>query len=415
MAVNRTISDDERRSRLVMGHRLGSAASNGAADESDPVEVARSLVALHSSDPVSVYLSVLGRAPNATVGSVSDSLYEDRELVRVHGMRRTLWVAEVGTAADIVAASADRLVRIERRRLASFLTEAGVSDTERWIDEARSEIHAFIVDAGLVDTQTIGGALPHRAVGFEVAAGKKYSATISAHTRILLILGYGGHILRAAPKGTWIASQYRWADSVSWLGRPLNRGSDPSDREPDSAPVAAAQAAMVDRYLQAFGPATTEDVVWWTGWPKGVVTTALTSVGAVEVELEGGRGWLSASDTFDPTSVDGDAVDETVAVLPGLDPTTMGWKQRDHYLNPAMTTQLFDRNGNGGPTVWVGGRIAGGWAQRDDGELVYRLLTDVSNEAEHRVERELERLSAGIGETCYKVRFPSPLNTELRL
>ncbi len=107
-------------------------------------------------------------------------------------------------------------------------------------------------------------------------------------------------------------------------------------------------------------------------------------------------------------------VDGTVALLPALDPSTMGWRRRGHYLDPAMAGPLFDRNGNGGPTIWVGGRIVGGWAQRDDGEMVRHLLADVGADATQLIERELERLTTEIGDTRYKVRFPNALNTELR-
>ena len=62
-----------------------------------------------------------------------------------------------------------------------------------------------------------------------------------------------------------------------------------------------------------------------------------------------------------------------VALLPALDPTPMGWQQRDWFLGPHGPA-LFDRSGNIGPTVWVDGRIVGGWAQRRDGEVAVRLL-----------------------------------------
>ncbi len=414
--MSRSISGAERRTRLVVRHRLGSAASRSDAHESTPLEVTRSLVALHSSDPVSVYLSVLARSGSATIESVADALYRDRDLVRVHGMRRTLWVADIETAADIVNASAARLVQAERKRWATFLAEGGIDDPEAWIDDARSEILAFVAEAGLVDTQTIGDALPHRAIGVEVAAGKAYAATIAAHTRILLILGYEGLVVRAAPRGTWIASQYLWADPVSWLGRPL-RGQDGetgAGGHTDTGVVAGAQAAVIDRYLLAFGPVRTDDVVWWTGWPKGTVNKALANLGAVEVDLDGDSGWLSPADAFEPESVGVEAVAHAVALLPALDPTTMGWRQRDHYLDPPMVAPLFDRNGNGGPTIWVGGRIVGGWAQRDDGDMAYRLLADVGADATKQIEQELDRLADGVGDTRYKIRFPNPLNAELR-
>ncbi len=408
------VSDAERRARLVAGHRLDSPGRSDDDGRAAPLVVARALVALHSSDPVSVYLSVLARSSSSTVDDVAAALYDDRELVRVHGMRRTLWVADVETGADIVAASAARLERAERRRLATFLGDAGIDEPIRWIDDACAEIHQHVLEVGPVDTRSIGEALPHLSVGFDVAGGKRYAATISAHTRILLILGYSGRIVRADPKGTWIASQYRWVDPVAWVGRPLAGGAG-GDTGSDAAGedrTAQAQTAVIDRYVRAFGPVTTDDVVWWTGWPKGAVVRALETLEVTGVDLDAGNGWLAADEP--DVEPDPKATEESVALLPGLDPTVMGWKQRDHYLDPAMADRLFDRNGNAGPTIWIGGRIVGGWAQRDDGELVHELLTDVGSDARRAIDSELERLEALLGETRYKVRFPNPLNTELR-
>ena len=52
-----------------------------------------------------------------------------------------------------------------------------------------------------------------------------------------------------------------------------------------------------------------------------------------------------------------------VALLPGLDSTVMGWKERAWFLGGHQHA-LFDVNGNAGPTVWCNGRIVGGWAHR---------------------------------------------------
>ena len=80
-----------------------------------------------------------------------------------------------------------------------------------------------------------------------------------------------------------------------------------------------------------------------------------------------------------------------VALLPSLDPTTMGWKERSWYLG-AHGTDLFDRNGNAGATIWCDGRIVGGWSQRSGGDVVYRLLEDIGSEAAAAVERETAAL-----------------------
>ena len=61
------------------------------------------------------------------------------------------------------------------------------------------------------------------------------------------------------------------------------------------------------------------------------------------------------------------------ALLPGLDPTTMGWKARAWYLGE-HGPRLFDRNGNAGPTIWWDGRIVGGWASMPDGVIQMRSV-----------------------------------------
>ena len=101
-----------------------------------------------------------------------------------------------------------------------------------------------------------------------------------------------------------------------------------------------------------------------------------------------------------------------MALLPSLDPTPMGWKERDWYLGP-HEGPLFDRNGNIGPTVWADGRIVGGWSQRPDGEVVTELLEDVGIDHRTLLDAEVERLSACIGDTVVKPSFPTPLQKRL--
>ncbi len=127
---------------------------------------------------------------------------------------------------------------------------------------------------------------------------------------------------------------------------------------------------MARRWLRRFGPATTADLQWWMGWTLGLTRRALAGCAAVQVELDAGRGWLAADD--DPTP----EAEPWVGVLPGLDPSTMGWKQRDWYL-PDAAAEVFDSTGNGGPTLWVDGRIVGAWAQTRGGEVATHYFEQV--------------------------------------
>ncbi|MGH3469901.1 MAG: DNA glycosylase AlkZ-like family protein, partial [Thermocrispum sp.] len=101
-----------------------------------------------------------------------------------------------------------------------------------------------------------------------------------------------------------------------------------------------------------------------------------------------------------------------VALLPALDPTAMGWAGREFYLG-AHRGALLDTNGNVGPTVCRDGRIVGGWAQRPEGKMVYRLLADVGAEVTGRVAAEVARLDAWLGGVRVVPKFRTPLEREL--
>lgn len=68
-----------------------------------------------------------------------------------------------------------------------------------------------------------------------------------------------------------------------------------------------------------------------------------------------------------------------------------------------------------GPTVWWNGRVIGGWAQRADGEIVWRVLDEegVGGEAEAAIVAEAERLRGWVGSTRITPRFRTPLEREL--
>ena len=116
------------------------------------------------------------------------------------------------------------------------------------------------------------------------------------------------------------------------------------------------------RWLRSFGPGTEADLVWWLGATKGAVRRALGELDAVEVSLSEGVGYLLPDDLDDLPEPE-----PWAALLPVLDPATMGWKQRDFYLDPEDRPYLFDTNGNGGTTAWWCGRVVGCWVQDPDG------------------------------------------------
>jgi hypothetical protein len=160
----------------------------------------------------------------------------------------------------------------------------------------------------------------------------------------------------------------------------------------------------VRAWLRSFGPGTEADITWWLGSTLRAVRAALADVGAVAVDLDGQTGYVLADD-LEPV----DEVEPWVALLPPLDPTTMGWKERAWYLGPHRDL-LVDGAGNAGPTIWCDGRIVGGWRQHADGEVQLQLLDDVGAEARAALDEEAARLTAWFDGTRILPRYPSPLS-----
>lgn len=381
------ISDDQRRARLALRHRLSAGAEG-------PVEVARSVVALHSSDPGTVFLSVRARSASTTPADIENALYDERTLVRHLGMRRTMWVVPADFVPVMDSSSTRALVGSQRKRLAEMFESTGVAkDGMAWYERMSSEVIDSLEKRGEATAREITEDVPDlsQKMTFYKKDGS-VMAVIGTSTRVLFMLATEGRILRARPLGSWISSQYRWTTAENWLGSALPA----LDR-------VETQTQLLTEWLPRFGPATETDIKWWTGWPVTQVRAALERVGAVEVELDdGATGYVAPGDTDQL-----ERPDHWVALLPSLDPTTMGWKERDWYLGE-HGTDLFDRNGNAGPTVWVDGRVVGGWAQRKSGEIVYGLAEDVGADATAEIEAELERLGAWVGDVVVTPRFRTP-------
>ena len=285
------------------------------------LQVCRSVVGLHASDPVTVYLSAAQRMRTGSIAAIDDALYEQRSLVRHHAMRRTLWVLPLESAMAAHSSTTIALVRPSAARLANALVRSGITDDpHEWIDTAGAALLKEVATRGEASARDLGQALPEYTVPVVIAPNAAHGGPVPAHTRLLLLLGFVGAIVRTRPTGTWVSGQYRWALSSSWTRRAW---SDDALRA-----KAEAQSMIVDAYLRAFGPATAGDAQWWTGWTKGVVTKAITAAGALPVLTEHGPAFVAAGDV----GPDEGDTPPWVALLPGLDPTTMGWKRRDWYV-----------------------------------------------------------------------------------
>ncbi|QIS10100.1 winged helix DNA-binding domain-containing protein [Nocardia arthritidis] len=375
--ITPTISPEQRRALLV-ARQLRRART--------AVAVTESVLALHATDPATVYLSVAARLADPDHARIENQLYDRTRLLRMTAMRGTLFVAPTALAPVLHASLGREYAQARMRILVRHLESEGIGTD--WITGATSALLDALTELGTATTAELTSAV----------AGSDRTFATTTRTRsslaswLLFILAAEGRIVRADRKGAWTNIQHTWAIAPEFP--PL--------------PTEQARAELARHWLRTFGPGTAADLKWWTGWKVTETRKALAAVGTIPVNLDGTTGFAL------PEHLDEIPEPEPVAaVLPGLDPTPMGWRHRDFYLDPAHIPALFDGRGNIGPTLWWRGRIVGGWAQRRDGTIAWHLLTDPGLTARTAIATEIDRLTTYLGHRRFTVAYRNPLERTL--
>lgn len=383
------ITDAQRRARLV---------SRQFAAASTPEAVVESVLALHATDPATVYLSVLVRARSLGIDDVRAAMYERRTLVRSMAMRRTLFVLAHDDLPLVHAAASLGVARTMRKRLLTQVekgpTDPVVEDPAAWIAQVEHETETRLKAVGTATGAELSSAVPLLKTAFLPTTDKSYDVRRYVTSEVLVMMAAEGKMVRVEPRGAWTSRRHAWAPIDHWWP-----GGIPAVDETDS------RRELVRRWLEVFGPATMDDIQWWTGWNKTQTRAAVAAIDTVAVELTAGEGIM-----LPDTDLSGSA--RGVVLLPALDPTPMGWKHRDWYLGD-YKPPLFDTFGNIGPTIWLDGRIVGGWAVTPAGEVATELFEDIgSNTAD--VTAEAERITTLLDGTAVVPSFPTPLEKRLR-
>jgi hypothetical protein len=392
----RTITVQQRRRAMVRRHHLAGGARNAE-------EATQAVVALHATDPASVYLSVLARSAASTLGDVAYAMYARRSLLRWMAMRRTLFVFAREDIALVQAAVSSPVAEALRRALVSRLERNGSKppidgDTSRWIADLEDRVERALARRGSASGAQLASDEPALTTLIRAKAPSDRAQNVT--TSLLTLMSAEGRIVRGAPTGAWTSRHHRWEPISRWWAQGL--------------PVidsAQARQDLARRWLERFGPAKFDDLQWWTGWNKTTTRRALANLAIEEVGLHGQPGIMlpspGAGDDFFA-----DAVAPTATLLPALDPTPMGWKARDWFLaiDPGL---IYDRAGNIGPTLWWDGEIIGSWAITPDAKIMTKVIADRGAEANAAIDHAATQLHARLGGTVVTPAVRTPLEHAL--
>ena len=151
-----------------------------------------------------------------------------------------------------------------------------------------------------------------------------------------------------------------------------DRGAEPtyvllSDQvEPGHATLSpeAALAELALRYLQAYGPATPEDLAAWSGMPISRIRPVWPRIAdqLLEVEVAGSPAWMLK--TYAAWLDEPPAPAPIVRLLPGFDIYLLGYQNRDLAVPSQHTKRINAGGGMIHPVLLVDGRAVGTWKRK---------------------------------------------------
>ena len=383
----------ERRRRLIVRHHLDRPAATVE-------QVAADLVGLHSTDPATVVLALRARLDPFDVAHLEDALYERRSLLRLLAMRRTMFVVPLDLAAVMQASCAAALAPVERRKLVDLLDGAGVADdVDAWIARVEATVAGRRGDRGPTPASQLTKLVPDLARQLRIAIGKPYEGNDRGLDTGALPDVDRGHV-GPGPAARVVDLQ---PVPVGADGR-LDRRA-PGARRRDGAGRARPALAAGLRTGHARRSGLVDEV------DEGSGRAALAAVEAVEITTEWrchqGAG-VALPDDLDDTAVPAAA---PVNLLPALDSTIMGWKERAGTSAP-IVVRCSTAAATPDPPCGSAAAV-GAWSQRIGGEVVTRMLELARRSARSRIDAEAARLTEWMDGVRVTPRFPTALDREL--
>jgi len=189
-------------------------------------------------------------------------------------MRRTLFVLPLDLVPAAQAAASVAVAAEARRMLIRHLGEAGIDDPERFVDSAVDATEDALQRVGEATTAELADVVPALKVEVDPSPGKAYGGLGRISNRVVTLLAARGRAVRTRPVGGLTSSLVRWAPVTTLF--------------PDGIPemsTADGTRVLVDRWLRASGPGTTDDISWWLGGSKRAASAALEAVAAEAVAL----------------------------------------------------------------------------------------------------------------------------------
>lgn len=313
---------------------------NNFGDQETLVDAVSNRPGFFGPNPVA-FLSLMARRPSILLGDLEEALVNDRTLIRASAFRGSLFLINTQDFP------------IYFRTFHNFLFQRGLQKLQ---DAKITKSHLFHF-ADLLEKADCALPMPTPTIVDIIFHGRKERPSAEICHRIIQKLCDIGVLVRASAKG-WKGNDFHYAIMKKWVPEISIKPDNPE----------TARTETVRKYLRAYGPASIEDVAWWTGLP---IVQCQRSIGhlrreAVRFHVETYRDdMIGLKETVENLRKRNQA-EEEIQLLPPWDPYTLGWRCRKRIADKEILPFLYDHHGNATSVIVDGGRVIGIWQFRDN-------------------------------------------------
>lgn len=312
---------------------------NNFGDQETLVDAISNRPGFFGPNPVA-FLSLFARRPTILLGDLEEALVNDRTLLRASAFRGSLFLINTQDFP------------IYFRTFHNLLFQRGL---QRLQDEKITKAHLFHFADLLEQADSILPLTVPNLVDI-MFPGRVKRPHPELCYRIIQKLCDMGVLVRASAKG-WKGNEFTYALLKKWAPEISIKPDNPE----------TARTETIRKYLRAYGPASIEDIAWWTGLPIIQCQRSIAHLRreAVRFHVETYRddmiGLKETVDNFKKRI----PIEEEIQLLPPWDPYTLGWRCRRRIADKEVLPFIFDAHGNASSVIIDMGCVIGLWQFRD--------------------------------------------------
>lgn len=312
---------------------------NNFGDQETLVDAVSNRPGFFGPNPVA-FLSLVARRPSILLDDLEEALINDRTLIRASAFRGSLFLINTQDFP------------IYFRTFHNFLFQRGMQKLQ---DEKITKAHLFHF-ADLLENADPVLPLSVPNVIEIIFPGRRERPSPDTCNRTIQKLCDMGVLVRASAKG-WKGNEFTFALLKKWVPDISIKPDNPE----------TARTETVRKYLRAYGPASIEDIAWWTGLPLVQCQRSIAHLRreAVRFHVETYRDdMIGLKETVDNLKKR-NPIEEEIQLLPPWDPYTLGWRCRKRVADKDILPFIYDAHGNAASVIVDSGRVIGMWQFRD--------------------------------------------------